>query len=63
MLKAIAEKIFYRQPHEDELVKLREIAERAERFEKSVIESMQASYDDTEGSFSSACHDSESEFK
>jgi len=63
MLKAIAEKIFYRQPHEDELVKLREIAERAERFEKSVIESMQASYDEAEGQFSGTRHNSESEYK
>lgn len=48
MFKAIAEKIFQRPPHEDELVKLRQIAERAERFEQAVIESMQASYDDAE---------------
>jgi hypothetical protein len=48
MFKAIAEKIFQRQPHEDELVKLREIAERASRFEQAVIESMSASFEDTE---------------
>jgi hypothetical protein len=48
MFKAIAEKIFQRQPHEDELVKLREIAERASRFEQAVIESMSDSFDDTE---------------
>ena len=51
MLKAIAEKIFQRHPQVDELVKLRQIAERAERFEQSVIESMQASYDDSEQPF------------
>ena len=48
MLKAIAEKIFHRQPHVDELEKIRQIAERAERFEQAVIESMQASYEDSE---------------
>jgi hypothetical protein len=48
MFKAIAEKLFQRQPHEDELVKLREIAERASRFEQAVIESMGASFDDTD---------------
>lgn len=48
MLKAIAEKIFHRQPPVDELVKLREIAERAQRFEEAVIESMRESYNDAE---------------
>ncbi|KPJ92826.1 MAG: hypothetical protein AMJ53_08630 [Gammaproteobacteria bacterium SG8_11] len=48
MFKALAEKIFQRQPHEDELVKLRQIAERAERFEQAVIESMRSSFDDTQ---------------
>lgn len=61
MLKAIAEKIFYRQPHEDELVKLRQIAERAERFEQAVIESMQASSGDSE--LDDAYPDSDSPFK
>jgi hypothetical protein len=48
MFKAIAEKLFQRQPHEDELVKLRQIAERASRFEQAVIESMNATFDDAE---------------
>ena len=48
MFKAIAEKLFQRPPHEDELVKLRQIAERASRFEQAVIESMGASFDDDE---------------
>jgi hypothetical protein len=48
MFKAIAEKLFQRHPQEDELVKLRQIAERAKRFEEAVIESMQVSYDDSE---------------
>ncbi len=61
MLKAFAEKIFYRQPHEDELVKLRQIAERAERFEQAVIESMQASNGDSE--LDDAYPDSDSPFK
>ncbi len=46
MLKAITEILFRRQPHVDELVKLRQIAERAQRFEKAVIESMSTSIDD-----------------
>jgi hypothetical protein len=63
MFKAIAEKIFQRQPHEDELVKLRQIAERAERFEQAVIESMQVSSDDSEQQRPDAYHDSDSLFK
>ena len=62
MFKAIAERIFQRHPHEDELVKLRQIAERAERFEQAVVESMQASYDDSEQQRAEHC-DSDSLFK
>lgn len=58
MFKAIAEKLFQRQPHEDELVKLRQIAERAERFEQSVIESMSSSYDDSEQESADSASDS-----
>jgi hypothetical protein len=60
MLKAIAEKIFQRHPHEDELEKLRQIAERAERFEQSVIESMQSSYNDSEQQHAHSDQDSDS---
>lgn len=61
MLKAIAEKLFQRQPHEDELVKLREIAERASRFEQAVIESMSASFEDTEHEYADGSDHSDSD--
>ena len=48
MLKAIAEKIFHRQPAMEDLEKIREIAERAQRFEQAVIESMRETFDDAE---------------
>jgi len=60
MFKAIKDKFFQRQPHEDELVKLREIAERAKRFEQSVLESMNASFNDSDSDSSSSESNSKS---
>lgn len=63
MFKSLAEKIFHRSPQEDELVKLRQIAERAKQFEQSVIESMNASYDDAKQSYPDSFTNSDSPFK
>lgn len=58
MLKAITEILFRRQPYVDELVKLRQIAERAERFERAVIESMSASFDESQSQRSGTAYES-----
>lgn len=50
MFKALKDRIFHRQPYEDELVKLRQISERAKQFEQSVVDSMSESFNQLEGS-------------
>ena len=61
MFKQLKEKIFHRHSHEDELKKIQAISEKAKRFEQSVIESMNASYN--EPSLPSSYLDSDSLFK
>lgn len=63
MFKAIKEKIFQRDSHEDELVKLQKIADKAKQFEQSVIESMNASFNESEAKLPSDYLDSDSMFK
>jgi hypothetical protein len=63
MFKAIKDMFFQRQPHEDELVKLRQIAERAKQFEQSVVESMNVSFNHTETRHPESHLDSDSMFK
>ena len=63
MFKAIKDIFFQRHPHEDELVKLRQIAERAQQFEQSVKDSMNASFNTPETSRSESHLDSDSMFK
>lgn len=61
MFKAFKDIFFQRHSHEDELVKLRQIAERAKQFEQSVLESMNASFNNqTEPSDTESHLDSES---
>jgi len=63
MFKAIKDIFFQNQPHEDELVKLRQIAERAKQFEQSVMESMNASFNHSETSRADSQPNSDSLFK
>ena len=63
MFKAIKDIFFQHHPHEDELIKLRQIAERAQRFEQSVADSMNASFNQSETAHRDSYVDSDSMFK
>lgn len=62
MLKAIKDKIFQHDTHQDELIKLQQISEKAEQFEQSVIESMNAAFHESESKTLEDDLDSESMF-
>ena len=63
MFKAIKEIFFQRHPHEDELVKLQQIADRAKQFEQSVADSMNATFNHSEAAKRDSYVDSDTMFK